>query len=156
MALSRLEYQSDDAILTYHSDKPTGPTGGSETLDVLEFLASGPEVSVEVSVNPVRKRLQVLQQRTRCEEMRNRFATPNASRLSLFGPRLSLTAVTTISSTCGERTSYNQRASVPSSQAQMPRARNAAEHLDERLRVRLHHVRPQSLPTRPGHPERAA
>ena len=39
MALSRLEYQSDDAILTHHSDNPTGPTAGSETLDVLEFLA---------------------------------------------------------------------------------------------------------------------
>ncbi len=38
VALSRLEYQSD-ATLTYHSDKPTGPTAGSETLDVLEFLA---------------------------------------------------------------------------------------------------------------------
>ncbi len=39
MALSRLEYQSDNATVTYHSDKPTGPTAGSETLDVLEFLA---------------------------------------------------------------------------------------------------------------------
>ena len=39
MALSRLEYWSDDATLTYHSDKPTGPTAGSETVDVLEFLA---------------------------------------------------------------------------------------------------------------------
>ena len=38
MALSRLEYQSDNATVTYHSDKPTGPTAGSETLDVLEFL----------------------------------------------------------------------------------------------------------------------
>ncbi len=37
--LSRLEYQSDNATVTYHSDKPTGPTAGSETLDVLEFLA---------------------------------------------------------------------------------------------------------------------
>ncbi len=34
-----LEYQSNDATLTYHSDKPTGPTAGSETLDALEFLA---------------------------------------------------------------------------------------------------------------------
>ncbi len=34
-----LEYQSDDATVTYHSDKPTGPTAGSETLGVLEFLA---------------------------------------------------------------------------------------------------------------------
>ena len=39
VALSRLEYWSDDATLTYHSDKPTGPTAGSETVDVLEFLA---------------------------------------------------------------------------------------------------------------------
>ena len=39
MALSRLAYQSDDATVTYHSDKPTGPTAGSETVDVLEFLA---------------------------------------------------------------------------------------------------------------------
>ena len=39
MALSRLEYQSDNATVTYHSDKRTGPTAGSETLDVLEFLA---------------------------------------------------------------------------------------------------------------------
>ncbi len=52
VALSRLEFQPDDATVTYHSDKPTGPTAGSETLDALEFLASGPEVSVEVSVNP--------------------------------------------------------------------------------------------------------
>ncbi len=33
-----MEYQSDDATVTCHSDKPTGPTAGSETLDVLEFL----------------------------------------------------------------------------------------------------------------------
>ena len=39
MALSRLEYQPDNATVTYHSDKPTGPTAGSETMDVLEFLA---------------------------------------------------------------------------------------------------------------------
>ena len=39
MALSRLEYQSDNATVTYHSDKPTGPTAGSETVDVLEFVA---------------------------------------------------------------------------------------------------------------------
>ncbi len=39
VALSRLEYQSDNATVTYHSDKPTGPTAGSETVDVLEFLA---------------------------------------------------------------------------------------------------------------------
>ncbi len=43
VALSRLEYQSGNATVTYHSDKPTGPTAGSETLDVLEFL--GREVS---------------------------------------------------------------------------------------------------------------
>ncbi len=69
MALSRLEYQSDNATVTYHSDKSTGPTAGSETLDIRELLASGAEVSVEVSVNPVRKRLQLLQQRTRCAEI---------------------------------------------------------------------------------------
>ncbi len=28
VALSRLEYQSDNATVTYHSDKPTGPTAG--------------------------------------------------------------------------------------------------------------------------------
>ncbi len=39
VALSRLEYQSDNATVSYHSDKPTGPTASSETLDVLEFLA---------------------------------------------------------------------------------------------------------------------
>ncbi len=39
-------------------------------------------------------------------------------------------------------------------QAQMPRSRNAAEHLDERLRVRLFDVRPQSCPPRPEHHER--
>ncbi len=39
VALSRLEYQSDNATVTYHSDKPTGPTAGSEAVDVLEFLA---------------------------------------------------------------------------------------------------------------------
>ncbi len=39
VALSRLAYHSDDATVTYHSDKPTGPTAGSETLDVLEFMA---------------------------------------------------------------------------------------------------------------------
>ncbi len=35
----RLGYQSDGATVTYHSDKPTGPTAGSEIVDVLEFLA---------------------------------------------------------------------------------------------------------------------
>ena len=39
MALSRLEYQPDNATVSYHSDKPTGPTAGRETMDVLEFLA---------------------------------------------------------------------------------------------------------------------
>ncbi len=39
VALSRLEYQSDSATVTYHSDKPTGPAAGSEAMDVLEFLA---------------------------------------------------------------------------------------------------------------------
>ena len=70
VALSRLEYPSDNAIGTYHSDKSTGPTAGSETMDVREFLASDPEVSVGVSVDGVRKRLQLLQQRTRCAEIR--------------------------------------------------------------------------------------
>ena len=60
VALSRLAYQSDNATVTYHSDKPTGPTAGGETMDALAFLASGSEVSV----NPVRKRLQLRQQRT--------------------------------------------------------------------------------------------
>jgi hypothetical protein len=40
VALSRLEYRSDTTTVTYHSDKPTGPTAGSETLDVLEFVGS--------------------------------------------------------------------------------------------------------------------
>ncbi|NIM52354.1 MAG: IS91 family transposase, partial [Gemmatimonadales bacterium] len=39
VALRRLEYQSDNATVTYHSDKPTGPTAGSEKVDALEFLA---------------------------------------------------------------------------------------------------------------------
>ena len=39
VALSRLEYQPGDGTVTYHSDKPTGPTAGSEMMDVLEFLA---------------------------------------------------------------------------------------------------------------------
>ncbi len=37
VALSRLAYPSDNATVTYHSDKPTGPTAGSETVEVLEF-----------------------------------------------------------------------------------------------------------------------
>ncbi len=40
VALSRLAYHSDDATVTYHSDKPTGPTAGSETLDGELSLAS--------------------------------------------------------------------------------------------------------------------
>ncbi len=39
VALGPLEYQRENRSVTYHSDKPTGPTAGSETLDVLEFLA---------------------------------------------------------------------------------------------------------------------
>ncbi|MFQ5705348.1 MAG: transposase, partial [Gemmatimonadales bacterium] len=39
MALGRMEYQAQDRSVTYHSDKPTGPTASSETMDVLEFLA---------------------------------------------------------------------------------------------------------------------
>ncbi len=35
----RLEYQRADGTVTDHSDKPTGPTAGSETMDALEFLA---------------------------------------------------------------------------------------------------------------------
>ena len=41
VALSRLEYKSDTATVTYRSDKPTGPTADSETVDVLEFLSKG-------------------------------------------------------------------------------------------------------------------
>jgi hypothetical protein len=39
VALGRMEYQEEDSTVTYHSDKPTGPTAGSETVDALEFLA---------------------------------------------------------------------------------------------------------------------
>ena len=39
IALGRMEYDEQDGAVTYHSDKPTGPTAGSETTDVLEFLA---------------------------------------------------------------------------------------------------------------------
>ena len=39
VALSRMEYDEQDRAVTYHSDKPTGPTAGSETTDALEFLA---------------------------------------------------------------------------------------------------------------------
>ena len=34
-----MEYHQQDSAVTYHSDKPTGPTAGSETTDALEFLA---------------------------------------------------------------------------------------------------------------------
>jgi hypothetical protein len=34
-----MEYDEQDSSVTYHSDKPTGPTSGSETTDALEFLA---------------------------------------------------------------------------------------------------------------------
>ncbi len=39
VALSRMEYDEQDSAVTYHSDKPIGPTSGSETTDALEFLA---------------------------------------------------------------------------------------------------------------------
>jgi hypothetical protein len=39
VALGRMEYDQRDSAVTYHSDKPTGPTAGSETTDALEFLA---------------------------------------------------------------------------------------------------------------------
>jgi hypothetical protein len=39
IALGRMQYQEEDSTVTYHSDKPTGPTAGSETVDALEFLA---------------------------------------------------------------------------------------------------------------------
>jgi hypothetical protein len=38
VALGRMEYHKEDSTVTYHSDKPTGPTAGSETVDALEFL----------------------------------------------------------------------------------------------------------------------
>jgi hypothetical protein len=34
-----MEYDERQSAVTYHSDKPTGPTAGSETVDALEFLA---------------------------------------------------------------------------------------------------------------------
>jgi len=34
-----MEYNEQNASVTYHSDKPTGPTAGSETTDALEILA---------------------------------------------------------------------------------------------------------------------
>ena len=39
VALGRLEYDAGQNAVTYHSDKPSGPTAGSETTDALEFLA---------------------------------------------------------------------------------------------------------------------
>jgi len=39
VALGRMEYDERHSAVTYHSDKPTGPTAGSETVDALEFLA---------------------------------------------------------------------------------------------------------------------
>ena len=39
IALGRMEYDEQQSAVTYHSDKPTGPTAGSETTDALEFLA---------------------------------------------------------------------------------------------------------------------
>jgi hypothetical protein len=39
VALGRMEYDEQQSAVTYHSDKPTGPTAGSETTDALEFLA---------------------------------------------------------------------------------------------------------------------
>ncbi len=63
-------YQSsgvDSSVLTAIA---LASEGVSETMDGMEFLASGPEVSVEVSVDPVRKQLRLLQQRTRCSEIR--------------------------------------------------------------------------------------
>jgi len=39
VALGRLEYDEKQSAVTYHSDKPSGPTAGSETTDALEFLA---------------------------------------------------------------------------------------------------------------------
>lgn len=49
IALGRLAYQEQDGSVTYHSDKPTGPTAGSETTDTLEFhFAVGPHVVGEL------------------------------------------------------------------------------------------------------------
>ncbi len=39
VALSRMEYDEQQSAVTYHSDKPIGPTAGSETTDAIEFLA---------------------------------------------------------------------------------------------------------------------
>jgi len=50
IALGRMEYDELQSAVTYHSDKPTGPTAGSETTDALEFLAR------VVSQSPTRAR----------------------------------------------------------------------------------------------------
>jgi hypothetical protein len=39
VALGRMVYDEQASVVTYRSDKPTGPTAGSETTDALEFLA---------------------------------------------------------------------------------------------------------------------
>ena len=39
LAFGRMEYDEQQSAVTYHSDKPIGPTAGSETTDALEFLA---------------------------------------------------------------------------------------------------------------------
>ena len=39
VALERLAYGAETGTVTYRSDKPSGPTAGSETLDPLAFLA---------------------------------------------------------------------------------------------------------------------
>ena len=39
IAQGRMEYDAGQSAVTYHSDKPAGPTAGSETTDALEFLA---------------------------------------------------------------------------------------------------------------------
>ena len=39
MALERLTHEAATIQVTYRSDKAEGPTAGSETVDVLEFLA---------------------------------------------------------------------------------------------------------------------
>ena len=37
VALSRLAYRADTGMVTYQSDKPSGPTAGAETVEALEF-----------------------------------------------------------------------------------------------------------------------
>ncbi len=39
IALGRMAYDDQYGAVTYHSDKPSGSTAGSETTDALEFLA---------------------------------------------------------------------------------------------------------------------